>query len=158
QFIHAGVGENLAAASAPKYIDCESGRVALIAVTSTFHNSWIAGEQRPDVEGRPGVNPLRYSSKFIVTKEQMDQLKEVAASTYINADYNLAVKEGFEVHSNDDFKFDSYNFVVSATPGMTTTPYEMDMKRVIRSIKEAKRQADYVVVSVHCHEMEGEDK
>src|SRR5699024_1000819 len=50
-FIHAGVGKNLADASAPRYIECASGRIALIAATSTFHESWIAGEQRSDMKG-----------------------------------------------------------------------------------------------------------
>lgn len=44
---HAGVGMNLAEASQPVYLDCPSGRVALVAATSTFHESWMAGEQRP---------------------------------------------------------------------------------------------------------------
>lgn len=140
-------------------MDSPSGRVALIAVTSTFHDSWIAGEQRPDMEGRPGVNPLRYQSTYTVTKEQLAQLKEVADQTFINADHNLAVKEGFEVASDErNLKFGGFDFTVGSTPGKTTSPNEADMNRVIRSIEEAKRQADYVLVSVHCHEMEGEEK
>src|SRR5699024_6698400 len=42
--------------------------------------------------------------------------------------------------------------------GKETTPDERDLKRILKSISEAKRQADYVVVSIHAHEMEGEDK
>lgn len=158
-FIHAGVGNNLAEASAPKYIECPSGRVALIAATSTFHESWAAGEQRQDVVGRPGVNPLRFRTKHYVTKEQLQLLKEIAKVTDINADYNLAVKEGFEVPPNDSsFKFGIYDFEVGEKPGKETTPESVDLDRIIKSIQEAKRQADYVIVSIHTHEMEGEEK
>lgn len=158
-FIHAGVGKNLAEASSPKYIECPSGRVALIAATSTFHESWAAGEQRQDVEGRPGVNPLRYNTKHYVTKEQLQSLKEIAAVTDINAEYNLAVKEGFEVPSEEgSLKFGKYNFEVREKPGKETTPNLIDLNRIINSIHEAKRQADYVIVSIHTHEMEGEEK
>lgn len=38
--LFAGIGENLADASAPAYIECPNSRVAFIAVTSTFHESW----------------------------------------------------------------------------------------------------------------------
>ena len=158
-FVHAGVGKNLAEASAPKYIDLPSGRVALIAATSTFHESWIAGEQRPDVEGRPGVNPLRYDTKYIVSKERLKQLKQIAEVTDINADFNLAVKEGFAVAPNDHtFQFGSYKFEVGEKEGKVTTPFRTDVNRIKNKILEAKRQADYVIVSIPSHEMEGEDK
>lgn len=158
-FIHAGVGKNLAEASAPKYIDCPSGRVALIAATSTFHESWAAGEQRRDVEGRPGVNPLRFKTNHIVSADKMKQLKEIATVSEINAEHNLAVKEGFEVASTDKaFKFGDYDFEVGGEEGKSTSPLQMDMDRVLQSISEAKRQADYVIVSIHSHEMQGENK
>lgn len=158
-FIHAGVGKNLADASAPRYLDCPSGRVALIATTSTFHETWAAGEQRSDAEGRPGINPLRFNSKYVVSAEQLEQLKKIAEHTGINADYNLAVKEGFSVPPDENlFKFGGYEFQAGADQGLKTTPHDKDMDRIIKAISEAKRQADYVVVSVHTHEMEGEDK
>lgn len=158
--IHAGVGKNLAEASAPKYLDCPSGRVALIAVTSTFHETWAAGDQRPDVDGRPGVNPLRFDTKYIITKDHMDVLKGIAKNTYINADYNLMVKEGFAVNSDNDnsFKFGKYNFEIGSNEHMVTIPLKKDVDRVLKAISEARRQADYVIVSVHSHEMKGEEK
>lgn len=158
-FVHAGVGKNLAEASSPKYIDCSSSRVALIAATSTFHETWGAGEQRSDVDGRPGVNPLRYETKHIISEEQLKQLKKIAAITDINAEYNLAVKEGFAVQSGDhSFKLGNYQFEIGANEGMKRHPAQGDMQRVINAIWEANRQADYVIVSIHSHEMEGEDK
>jgi poly-gamma-glutamate capsule biosynthesis protein CapA/YwtB (metallophosphatase superfamily) len=158
-FVHSGVGKNLAEASAPKYLDCPSGRVALIAVTSTFHESWIAGEQRRDMIGRPGVNPLRIETTHVVSKERMKQLKEISSVTDINAEHNLSVKEGFAVDSNEDsFTFGKYNFVEGKEEGKVTRPFQKDLQRVLDSILEAKRQADYVLVSVHAHEMKGGDK
>lgn len=158
-FVHAGVGKNLAEASEPKYIDCPSGRVALLSATSTFHESWIAGEQRPDMEGRPGVNPLRYNTNYIVSDTQMKQLKEIATDIEINAEHNLAVKEGFKSQTSEGaFKFGNYNFKVGETNGVYTSPCKTDLNRMLESISNAKRQADYVVVSIHTHEMEGESK
>jgi poly-gamma-glutamate synthesis protein (capsule biosynthesis protein) len=35
---------------------------------------------------------------------------------------------------------------------MTTRLLERDMDRIIKSIKEMRRQADYAIVSIHSHE------
>lgn len=158
-FIHAGVGKNLADASAPRYIECTSGRVALIAATSTFHESWIAGEQRSDMKGRPGVNPLRYDTSYEITANQMKQLKEIASKTYINATSDLDIQEGFKLPPKDNaFFFGSHNFIIGKEPNKITSPNKIDQERILKSISEAKRQADYVIVSIHSHEMEKDMK
>ncbi|HLS06931.1 MAG TPA: CapA family protein [Bacillota bacterium] len=158
-FIHSGVGKNLAAASAPKYLETKNGRVAIISVTSTIHESGIAGEQRPDLIGRPGVNPLRYETTFYVTQEEMKALQSIAEKTDINARRDLSIKEGFILPDNDEvFYFGQYKFVQGPETKKVTTPHEADMKRMIEKISEAKRQADAVVISIHSHEMDGTDK
>lgn len=157
--LHAGVGKNLAEASAPKYLDCPSGRVALISATSTFPDFWVAGEQRPDMIGRPGVNPLRYTTDYVVTPEKMKQLQTIADIVDINADTKLKLKEGFELKTEDDvFMFGKYRFLTGEEEGMRTKPLKKDMDRMIKSISAAKRHADYVIVSIHSHEMKGDSK
>ncbi|USG67622.1 CapA family protein [Brevibacillus ruminantium] len=156
---HAGVGLNLAEASQPAYLDCPSGRVALIAVTSTFHESWVAGQQRPDMAGRPGVNPLRYTTTYQLPEEELEQLAAIAAKLPINAEHRLSVKEGFAVEHNDgSVRFGQYLFAPGEAAGCLTSPLEKDWMRVRRAIAEARRQSDYVLISVHSHEMYGEDK
>ncbi|SDI35792.1 poly-gamma-glutamate synthesis protein (capsule biosynthesis protein) [Natribacillus halophilus] len=160
ELVHAGAGLNMAEACAPKYLETSQGRVALIAATSTFHTSWVAGDQRPDMPGRPGINPLHYKSKYIVTQEKMDQLRSIAEVTEINSERELAIKEGFEIESEEKntFKFGDYLFKVGQEEGKETVPQEMDMQRIRKSVLEAKRQADYVLISIHSHEMKGMDK
>jgi len=158
-FVHAGAGENLAKASNPKYLDSKGGRVGFIAATSTFHESWIAGEQRRDMSGRPGINPLRFKSTHVVTEERIEQLRAIAKDTDINADINLNIKEGFEVEqAPGKFKFGKYLFEVGDSQGLITDPDPRDLERIGNAISEAKRQSEYVVVSIHSHEIKGEDK
>jgi poly-gamma-glutamate synthesis protein (capsule biosynthesis protein) len=158
-FVYAGAGSNMAAASDPKYLNCSSGRVGFVAATSTFHESWIAGEQRRDMIGRPGVNGLRHESTHIISKDKMRSLKEIANITDINAMNNLNLKEGFDVgNTSDVFKFGIYKFKEGNNEGLITKPDSRDMERILRSVYEAKRQADEVIVSIHSHEMKGEDK
>ncbi|WMJ80708.1 CapA family protein [Clostridium sp. MB40-C1] len=156
-FVHAGAGKNLALAASPKYLECPSGRVALIAATSTIHESGIAGEQRRDMCGRPGVNPLRYQSMYFLNTKRLDQLKEIAEISGINAKLNVAKKEGFFQNlGGNSFMFGRYLFVEGTQEGLITVPMQKDLARIINAIYEAKRQADYVIVSIHSHEMKGE--
>jgi poly-gamma-glutamate capsule biosynthesis protein CapA/YwtB (metallophosphatase superfamily) len=158
-FVHAGVGMNLAEASAPAYLDCPSGRVALIAAVSTFHESAIAGEQRRDCQGRPGVNPLRFNEVFVISPEKMGHLKSTAEVSGINNATNLSIKEGFmRPPKEGHFLFGKHIFCEGDKEGRYTTLHERDMARITRSILEAERQADYVIVSIHSHEMSGEKK
>jgi poly-gamma-glutamate synthesis protein (capsule biosynthesis protein) len=75
---HAGTGANLALARAPAYLDTKRGRVALVAVASTFTEGSLAGEQRPDLPGRPGVDPLRFTTTYTVDQEEFQELQKVA--------------------------------------------------------------------------------
>lgn len=157
EFVHAGAGCNLAQASEPRYLETSSGRVALIAATSSFHESWMAGEQRPDMTGRPGVNGLRYNEVFIVEPKKLQMLKNIADDIPINAVYNRRVKQGFAVQSSDDlFHFGKHLFKAGNHPRQETTLNPKDMTRILRSISLAKRMADYVIVSIHSHEMKGD--
>lgn len=158
-FIYGGAGENMAKASDPKYLTCPSGRVGFIAATSTYYESWIAGEQRRDVKGRPGVNPLRHRDVHIINKENMATLRHIGEVTDINAMNNLNYKEGFDVlPSSNMLKFGNYVFQEGDEEGLSTHPDKRDMNRILKAISEAKRQSDEVVVSIHSHEMKGEDK
>ncbi len=154
--VHAGAGRNLSEAGAVRYLETAAGRIALIAATSTFHESWIAGNARPEIAGRPGVNPLRYSTRYRVTPERMAELRSIAAATHVNAWHNLSVKEGFTpADPEGTFRFGNLLFVEGA-PGepeeKQTAPHPGDLARLLASIGEARRQADMVVVSIHAHE------
>ncbi|WP_134700677.1 CapA family protein [Ammoniphilus sp. YIM 78166] len=157
KFIHAGCGPDLARASEPRYLDTASGRVALIAATSTFDRTWIAGEQRADMMGRPGVNPLRHQVIHVISPEKLRQLTAIADAVGINTLYHYAVQNGYMKELDPgQVRFGDYVFQAGEKECQRTTPYERDMKRILKSVAEAKRQADYVLVSIHSHETKGE--
>lgn len=144
----AGIGENLSAASRPAYFDCENGRVSLISITSSFHDSYLAGPQNQDMKGRPGVNPLRHNAIYELDASQFNEIVNIADKSGINSYHAQAIKEGYLV-PNENFKFGSYNFTIGKTGLVHTTPNEQDLKRLIDSVKEAKYMSDVVVISIH---------
>lgn len=150
--VYAGIGRNLAEASQPKYLETRNGRIAIISVTATFENWHRAGEQRSDVSGRPGVNPLGHKMVHKVKAEHLENLREIDAYTEINAARNLNIHEGFIGKTNEQFVFGNHQFEIGE-PGTTTEMDQEDARRMARAIKEASRQADAVFISIHSHEM-----
>lgn len=146
--VHAGAGANLSEASRPKYLETAGGRVALIAVNSTFRDWHPAGEQRRDVIGRPGLNPLRFQTIHRVTAHQMEVLQELADGS--------GTAGGTEPQRV--LSFGNLLFELGDPGGVYTEVFQEDVKRIEKSIREAVRQADVVLISHHTHEMKGEDK
>lgn len=64
----------------------------MIAVSSSFHESGMAGGQSAELIGRPGLNPLRYETIYHVTEENYKKAEELAALTKINATMERSVK------------------------------------------------------------------
>lgn len=146
-----GTGKNLSDAAAPVFIECSGARVALIGATSSFHDSDAAGYQRCNMKGRPGVNPLRHKSICQITEEDYRHLLKIAKETGINDYHDQAIKEGYLL-PNKNFQFAGTEFVIGEENTLKTFPLDSDMLRIENSIKEAKKQADYVIVSIHNHQ------
>lgn len=159
-FVHAGAGQNLESAGGIRYLDTKHGRVALIAATSTFHESWRAGAERPDVGGRPGVNPLRFQTLYRILPEKLASL-ESASSCGINAYYDMMVKEGYCAPPPEGmFVFGDHLFAAS-TDGREreeTAPHPGDLTRILAAVREASGCAEHVLVSIHSHECGGGKK
>ncbi len=152
--VSAGAGRNLSEASEPKYLDTSKSRVSLIAVTSTFHESWVAGQQRADMIGRPGVNPLRVETQHVIDSEKFMHLKKIAETSYVNGYYTQALKDGYINDENSDiFRFGRLVFKEGSNEGKYTNVKKTEMDRILTRVKEATKQSDYVLISVHSHEM-----
>lgn len=158
-FPNAGVGMNLEQAAAPAYLDCDKGRVALIAVTSSFNPAAMAGAASHSIIGRPGVNGLRHNTTFYLDEESAGSLKKIAALTNINAQREVIRSEGYLPPLPENvIEFDTLQFKVGDKIGKSTSVHPADMARVERAIYEASLQADYIVISYHGHEMKADVK
>ena len=156
--IFAGTGKNLSEASKPCYLETKNGRVAMIAVSSSFHESGMAGGQSAELIGRPGLNPLRYETIYHVTEENYKKAEELAALTKINSTMERSVKNGYKnPPASGTLPFGTYKFVLDEKDWIESVPFPADMERVEKEIIEAKKQADIVLVSFHGHETDGED-
>ena len=144
--VHAGTGMNLAEAREPAYLDTGKGRVALISMCSSFVRWARAGEIRRDVKGIPGLNPLRFYYK--VDGNTIEMLKQLATKFGWSITQTSKMWLFFPAGTAMSF----FKFVESDEPGVTPVADEDDVEGNLRSIREARRQADYVLVHLHNHE------
>jgi poly-gamma-glutamate synthesis protein (capsule biosynthesis protein) len=140
----AGTGENLARARAPAYFDTRLGRVALIACSSTFSDLCPAGEQRPDLAGRPGLNPLHFQTIYTVDPLFLADLRSLSKEGgYFSA--------GPAVSPNV-LQFLGVTFQSGPKLQATTEPDPKDLRAITAEIHDARKMADWVMASVHSHE------
>ena len=143
--VYAGAGENLARARAPGYLDTKKGRVALIGCASTFSPLSPAGEQRADMKGRPGLNPLRFKTTYTVEPPTLAALRALARSG------GGAGPPG-ESNARNELRFLGATFRSGDKSGIATEPDPKDLKEIAAEVRDARRQADWVMVSMHAHE------
>ncbi|MBT7913509.1 CapA family protein [Candidatus Bathyarchaeota archaeon] len=139
---YAGTGMNLADARAPGYMETSNGRVGLISACSTFSNFGRAGDQRRDMHGRPGLNPLRYQKWYEAKTETIKKLKE------IEAELNLSPVR----QAPDSYHLMNTKYIEGNDVGLHTQPHLQDMEGNLEAIRDASRQADWVLFTLHAHE------
>jgi poly-gamma-glutamate capsule biosynthesis protein CapA/YwtB (metallophosphatase superfamily) len=149
---HAGSGANLALARAPAYADTGKGRVALVAVTSTFTPDSVAGEQRPDLIGRPGINPLRFTTTYTVDQDLFQSLLKVSTITGRSGDSDGGGERPPTNGPRTSVRIGGLEFQTGDTPGVHTQLNKSDLEGLVASVSNAHRQSDWVIVSSHTHE------
>ena len=151
-----GTGRSLAEAAAPIYLDAPGGRYAVIGACSTFYPDAMAGEQTRTMPGRPGLNGLRFDTRYELPEAQLAQLREIAAALDLNADRELERSQGYLPELPDGAaEFGTMRIARADKPGIRTRVNETDMARTEKMIREARFMADYVIVSIHSHECMG---
>jgi poly-gamma-glutamate capsule biosynthesis protein CapA/YwtB (metallophosphatase superfamily) len=158
--VHAGSGRHLREARSPAYLDTARGRVALIATTATMPLHSIAGEQRPDTPGRAGINPLRHSVTYFVDERGLNELRRLGAALGFDAAgerrKNLGdAKSRAGANNPDEYTFGPLRFQRGDGFALRTAVNKRDAEENLQAIKEARRMSDWVVVSLHCHELGG---
>lgn len=150
--VHAGTGRHLGEARSPAYLETRSGRVALISCTSTFASFGRAGAQRPDMPGRPGINPLRYETTHYVSEADLAVLRRVRDELGLDLARQHRIKLGFEKPDDEGtVNFLGARFRAGA-PRLVTTPHKGDLEGNLAAVADARRQSDWVIVSMHSHE------
>lgn len=153
----AGAGRNLAAARAPVYFDAPCGRVGLVAATS-FYRPWnTASDQRPDAIGRPGINPLGFSTTYEVDGPAFDALVRISEQLGLAQEKERHSRQFYSASelgqkSADRLTVFGQQFRRSDTYAVETKVNRVDADANLKAIAEARRQCDWLIFSFHSHE------
>jgi poly-gamma-glutamate capsule biosynthesis protein CapA/YwtB (metallophosphatase superfamily) len=170
---HAGTGPSMTAANAATYFDTPNGRVALIAAAdwgprglADLPYPWPVGALAADADqvfpARPGVNLLRYDAVTHVDERGLAALRELSDRLGWD-EVKLMRNQGggrsepmvgnavfeAEVDGEDWLYFMGRKFVLDDHFTFETVPYEEDIERNCRWIREARANADCVIVGQH---------
>jgi poly-gamma-glutamate capsule biosynthesis protein CapA/YwtB (metallophosphatase superfamily) len=170
--VFAGIGRTMGEAREPRYLDTKHGRVALVAATSSGPAALYAGYQWRDGKGRPGANMIRHTSRYTVDNQTFESLRRMRDE--LGLLYRLRDEGGqFRNHAlgqsglpdtDDEFFMgdlhsqwqyivpNGYRFVRGSGFSLSLVPDQHDLDENIQRIADARRMADWVVVSFHNHE------
>lgn len=153
---HAGTGDTLADARAPRFLTTPAGRVSLVSIASRFEAMSRAADPLGRVPGRPGVNALRTTRYVGVPAHRLHELALIrdalpagsVRTSILEADRRdgtvtlfgtrYVLKPGPAPHTDAvEFRF---------------TVHESDRREVLRSIRQAKQTSDFAIGTMHTHE------
>jgi len=153
--VHAGTGKNLEDARAPQFLDTPKGRIAIVGMHTPNGDPAraAASEQEGNVGGRPGLNPLRYTTYYTVNQEQLDAIKRIRASVYTPPAGTTNATRLRDSEPADRVQFLDVWYKLGATPGTKT--FEMnkeDLTGILRSIRNGKALSDFLIATIHAHQ------
>lgn len=155
---HAGCGADLPAARRPGYLDTARGRVALVSCATSFHGWNRAGAARGGMAGRPGLSGVRVNTVLEVDGETFGAMQRLDDELQLSAKLALSVKLGYKAAPPEGtLSFEGRTVRRAERAGLVQELHPGDLEQVLTSLREARRQADWVVFSVHSHEMGGGD-
>ena len=153
-----GTGKDLEEAGAAVCVTKNGVTAAFIGISATYHPFNPAGSANRALPGRPGLNPLGHTTVYHVTEEYFEFLQKIAAATAVNAQKDYSRANGYAAPLKEGvFSFGDLTFVLDTKNEKVTAPLEMDMERTFRTIREARKKADLVFVSIHAHAFDGND-
>src|SRR5580658_463546 len=143
--VHAGGGRTLQEARKAGVLATPKGRVALVSVASTFKPNAGANDAVGEVPSRPGISLLRTRRVSLVTEDQMAMIRKLA--TALASPLHPAPAPDAQ-----EITFDGELYRLSDKQGLR---YDMDLydhAGLLKSVRDAKQQADLVVFTIHAHE------
>jgi poly-gamma-glutamate synthesis protein (capsule biosynthesis protein) len=165
--VHAGAGDARAEARAPRYLQTEIGRVALVSMASTFSDEAVAMPPAGIAPGRPGLSALRTTRTTIVTAPMMRALAQVKApldaatgrcggspqpGAAAAVPTSAPAGSGAMPDPPRELKVFDLPFRLGDAPGYHYDMNPVDLGEILKSIRLGKQHADFLVATIHTHE------
>lgn len=163
----AGMGETLADARRPAYVDTPGGRIALIAANASIAPGSEAGPASPAHPGRPGINPLHLRWVYGATTDQLNRLRELSEELGIEPmkgtwlareDPNWEERPYFQFMHMAFEELGDRDESLAVGDGAAGVRFEAlpdDVAAYLDSVSAAAARSDHAVASLHGHQAPG---
>ncbi|MFC1563340.1 CapA family protein [candidate division KSB1 bacterium] len=138
-----GSGKDLQTARQPGYFQSPDGKISLLSASSTFTAYGKASPSRPDMHGRPGLNPLTVARKYTIDRNTADMLIRTAREA------GIPVRDPGD---NNNFRLLGADLLIGDKYGSVYEVDQDDLAGNLEAVREAARNSDYVIMSMHSHE------
>lgn len=152
--VQAGVGLSLAEAREAKFLETSKARIALISISSTFAKHARAGRSRDDMPPRPGLNPLRYKTTYVMPEPDYEQLRQTGESLDQFTDQD-GEPRGTDEDKPGEMEIFGRNFAIGDQPVIRMEANKDDVQEITAVVNNASRLADFTIVTIHAHEHAG---
>lgn len=152
--VDAGVGMSLAEAREARFLETSKARIALISLSSSFAGHMRAGRSRDDVPARPGLNPLRLKTTYVVPEDDFENIRAVADSLGEFTDLD-GYPRGTDEDKPGEMDVLGRNFAMGDAAKIRREPNEDDVAEILAVINNASRLADFTIVTIHAHQNGG---
>jgi poly-gamma-glutamate capsule biosynthesis protein CapA/YwtB (metallophosphatase superfamily) len=144
--VHAGAGPNLTAARKAGILTTPKGKVAMVSTASTIN--WPLANATDAFDGAParqGISTLRLRRIDLTPAEQFKALRQVAIDS-TKFSHKPPPTDATQISLNGT------NYRQSDHTGVLWEMNAYDHAELMRAVKQAKQDADYVVFTIHAHE------
>ena len=157
----AGAGMTLAQARAPVYLQTPRGVAALVDASSTFPPMSVAcpppnARYGPYARGCPGISALHVREVHLLPHGEFDELRALLGGlrvTSLRQSWSGELDSALAGQGKRDLFLGDTVFRSASTHGLTWEMNPQDFHAVIASVREARQHANFVLFSIHAHEI-----
>jgi len=160
--VHAGAGEHRGEARAPRYLETEMGRVALVSMASSYTSPSPAMPPLGAAPGRPGLNVIKTKRYTIVTSEMMRALVKLRDAIATERRSRNGTETGAtplspssdEVTNRlpEELSLFATEFRLGERPGYHYEMDAVDLEENLKSIRLGKQHSDFLIATMHAHQ------
>jgi hypothetical protein len=155
--VYGGAGRNLDDARAAHYYESAKGRIGVVGMygeVSTGGQSRLSASYKVgNTGGRPGLNPVVLTRSIVVTPDELASLKKVRDAIFEHrAEYTYPLDPPANEPAGEVDLF-GQRYIGGDKVGQQS--YSMnagDFQGNLRSIKNGKQYADFMIATIHAHQ------
>jgi len=154
--VYAGFGRNLDEARAPRFAETPKGRLGLVGMYSEIAGgqSRLAATSKVGVTGgRPGLNALNLTRAIGVTPDHLALLKRVKDGVFAHRTEYVNPVNAPSGDTATSIEMFGTLYKAGSKPGeLTYAMNPRDLQENLRSIKNGKQYADFMIATIHAHQ------